>query len=143
MPSPGRGALAIAIRALARRELSVVELILRLERAGVPPDEREAAIAYLCQSGYVSDARVASERARILTERMRGDAAIRADLAKRGIAESTIEDALAALAPEEVRVERLVDRLGRSPRLVRTLRQRGFSEETVERVAAGPVAEEP
>ena len=137
-----RDALGIAIRALARRELSVVELSARLERAGVPVDEREATIAHLCESGYLSDERAARERARILAERVRGDAAIRADLESRGISETAIEAALATLAPESVRVEGLAVRIGRSPRLGQTLRRRGFSEETVDRVTAA-VAEQP
>ena len=142
MPAPSSEGLRIAIRALARRELSVAEVAVRLERAGVRAEEREATIEHLCASGYLSDARAAQERARILAERGRGDAAIRADLQGRGIGEAAREAALASLPPENVRVEELIDRIGCSPKLAETLRRRGFSEETVEALRRAAVAEQ-
>jgi regulatory protein len=142
VPPPSSEALGIAIRALGRRELSIAEVTVRLERAGVRPDEREATIEHLCASGYLSDTRAARERARILAERGRGDAAIRADLEGRGIGEAAVEAALASLAPENARVEQLVRRLGRAPKLAQTLRRRGFSDETVEGIGGAAVAEQ-
>ena len=70
------GAVAVATRALARRELSVAELRIRLARAGFSEDEVEHAIEQLRHTGYQSDERTARERARTLAERCLGDAAI-------------------------------------------------------------------
>lgn len=135
--------LALAYRALARRELSTEELRRRLRRAGAPDEAIEQALARLVHSGYLSDERAAEERARSLCERGLGDEAIRADLAGRGIDAETITTALAALPPEGERAALLLQRAGGGERGLRALRRRGFSQDTVERLAAAAVADEP
>ena len=77
---PSETALRIGVKALARRELSFVELCARLERAGVAAEQATCVSASLREAGYQSDERTAFERARVLAARCLGDAAITADL---------------------------------------------------------------
>jgi len=135
--------LDAALRALARRDLTVVELEARLERAGFGAGDRERAVAYLREAGYLDDARVALERARRLAERGASDAAVRADLARRGVDREVAERAVASLEPEPERAARVAARLGEGPRAARALARRGFSEDAVERVLARVVANPP
>jgi len=92
-------------------------------------------------AGYVDDARVARERARTLAERGLGDAAIRADLERRGVSKELVGRATASLEPEGARAARLVRSLGNEARAARTLARKGFEPDSIER-AIGAVAEE-
>ncbi len=122
-------ALAAAQRALARRDLSERELRDRLAQAGLEPAAAEEALE--------------AERARVLVERGKGDAAIRLDLERRGVPPPLVETTLAALEPERERAERVVARRGGGPKTARLLASRGFGEEVVSLVAGGGVAQEP
>jgi hypothetical protein len=53
-----------------------------------------------------------------------------------------IEDALAALDPEEHRAAAIVERRGFGPKTARYLRGKGFSEEVVSGLVAGESARE-
>jgi SOS response regulatory protein OraA/RecX len=75
-------------------------------------------------------------RAEALARRGYGDAAIRADLARRGVATETAAEAVAALAPEPERARRLVERDGGDVRALRRLRARGFEAESLRDLAA-------
>src|SRR5439155_8657897 len=83
MPAPD--ALDVAVKALARRDLSEHEVVERLTRLGVPEDSRAGAVARLRQAGYLDDARVAAERAARLADRGSGDTAIQAEPMRRGV----------------------------------------------------------
>jgi SOS response regulatory protein OraA/RecX len=133
-------ALAVAGRALARRDLSERGLRERLHRAGVAPAGAEEAVGTLRRARLVDDGRFAATRALRLAERGLGDAAIRFDLERRGIAAAEIEAALAGLEPERERVERIVSKRGGGPATARHLARRGFAEDAVEAAAAAPVA---
>lgn len=137
------GAVAIATRALARREFSVAELRIRLARAGFGEDEVEHAIEQLRHSGYQSDQRTARERARTLAERCLGDAAIIADLRRRGIARDAVAEIFDDLPSEGERAERLAARIGSGRRLVDALRRKGFGEDLIAAVAREDVADGP
>jgi SOS response regulatory protein OraA/RecX len=76
-----------------------------------------------------------------LSERGRGDAAIRFDLERQGVDAGTIDAVLASLAPEAERARALVVTLGGAAKAARALARRGFAEESVEAALAG-VAEE-
>ena len=128
--------LAIATRALARREHSRRSLRERLQRAGVGESELEDALAELERVGLLDDARFARERARVLAERGKGDAAIRFDLERAGVGTAEVEDALAELEPERERAERLVGRRGGGPATARLLAGRGFDDDVVAAVVA-------
>jgi len=129
-------ALAVATRALARREHSRRSLRERLQRAGIGESELEDALAELERVGLLDDARFARERARVLAERGKGDAAIRFDLERAGVGTSEVEEALVELDPERERAERVVGRRGGGPATARLLAGRGFDEDVVAAVVA-------
>ena len=104
----------MATRALARREFSVQGLRERLARAGVDPADAEEALEALEHAGLVSDARFAEQRAGSLAERGQGDAAIRFDLERQGVAPELVEEAIAGLEPERERAA--ADRRAPGPR---------------------------
>ena len=79
---PALDALDVAVKALAKRDLTEREIVDRLTRHGVPEHSRADVVARLRQAGYLDDAKVAAERAARLAERGSGDAAIRAEVAK-------------------------------------------------------------
>jgi len=128
-PRPG---LELATSVLARRDFSEHGLRERLARAGVEHDEAEDAIGRLRQAGVVDDRRFAGDRARALAERGKGDAAIRFDLERQGVAAEQVDEALATLEPERERAERIVERRGAGPATARLLANRGFDVDAVE-----------
>jgi regulatory protein len=136
-------ALRASATALRRRDLSTHELDERLRRRDVAPADRETAIGVLRSAGLVEDGRVARSRARVLAERGYGDAAIGADLERRGIERETAEVALAELEPEGKRAAALVARRGRGVATARLLARRGFGEDAVEAAMAIGGMEEP
>ena len=136
-PEPQRAeALAVATRALARREHSRRSLRERLLRARVSGQEADEVVEELLRLGLLDDGRFARERARVLAERGKGDAAIRFELDREGVDEAEIEGALAALDPERERAAQLVVRRGASPATARLLASRGFDEDVVAALVA-------
>jgi SOS response regulatory protein OraA/RecX len=134
-------AFGAVVDALARRDLTSAELEQRLARAGFRPDARADAIARAVGAGYLDDARVARERARRLAERDASDAAIRADLERRGVGEEQVEDALGLVVPEPERAERLARRLGGGARAARALSRKGYPDDVVARAVGLGIAE--
>jgi len=134
--APRTEALAVATRALARREHSQRSLRERLLRAGVSVGDAEAVVAELQQTGLVDDARFAEERARVLAGKGKGDAAIRFDLERAGVGPDELQAALGTLDPERERAAALVARRGASPATARLLAGRGFDEEVVAALVA-------
>ncbi|HET7572219.1 MAG TPA: regulatory protein RecX [Gaiellaceae bacterium] len=128
-------ALTRAARVLAAGDRSRRELVERLDRAGLPADAREQALASLERAGLVDDERLARSRADAMARRGYGDAAIRADLGRRGIAPAVAGEAIEALDPEPERARRLLERGGAGPRELRRLAARGFDRETVRELA--------
>ena len=129
-------ALAVATRALARREHSRRSLRERLLRARVSAEEADTVVEELVRLGLLDDARFARERARVLAERGKGDAAIRFELDREGVGEAEIEAAVAALDPERERAARLVVRRGATSATARLLASRGFDEDVVAALVA-------
>ena len=134
--APRTEALAVATRALARREHSQRRLRERLLRAGVSVDDADAVVEELRRTGLVDDARFAEERARVLAGKGKGDAAIRFDLERAGVGPDELEAALGTLDPERERAAALVARRGASPATARLLAGRGFDEEVVAALVA-------
>lgn len=128
-------ATELALRALRHRERSREDLARRLDRAGIPADERERALDSLAEAGLLSDARFAETRARALAERSAGDELIRGDLARHGVDEEVVEAAIAALAPEAERAARVYARRGAGPKALRYLAAKGFGAESLETLA--------
>jgi SOS response regulatory protein OraA/RecX len=129
-------ALAQATRTLATSGRSRRELEQRLARAGHAGTAREAALATLDRAGLVDDARLAEDRAGLLTRRGYGDIAIRADLRRRQIASEAVTNAVDSLAPELERARELLDGQSVTPALLRRLAGRGFSRDTLDEVAS-------
>jgi SOS response regulatory protein OraA/RecX len=130
-------ALRASTGALRHRDLSARELEERLRRRDVAPAEREGVIETLRSAGLVDDDRVARSRACSLAGRGYGDAAIRLDLERRGIAGEAAEAALAELEPERDRAAAVVARRGGGAATARLLMRRGFGEDAVEAAVAG------
>ena len=131
-------AVEAAVRALRLRDRSAAELDERVRARGIEPDERREVLGTLERSGYVDDVRYAETRAATLAERGSGDALIRDDLERRGIAVETIAAAVASLEPERERAERIVRHRGATAKTARYLAAKGFDEE----VAMAAVARE-
>jgi regulatory protein len=131
-------AFETALRALRSRDQSVAELARRLEGRGVGEEERADVLERLDRAGYVDDGRLSRRRAAELAGRGSGDALIRDDLERRGIAAELVEAAIESIEPESQRVARIVERRGRSAKTVRYLAARGFGEEAL----TGLVAQE-
>lgn len=124
-------AAAEAARALRARDRSRRELDERLARRGVAPAARRATLEALARGGAVDDDRLARARADELARRGRGDAAIRFDLERRGVAPGAVQAALAGLEPERERAARIARDRGRTLRTARALAAAGFDAETV------------
>jgi regulatory protein len=129
-------ALEVALRALRHRDLAARELDERLAARGVPAASREQAMDTLERTGLVDDGRFAEGRAATLAARGSGDALIRHDLERRGIAADIVDEALARLEPEPERARAIVERRGPGPRTARFLYGKGFAGEVVDAVAA-------
>jgi regulatory protein len=128
--------LDLAIRALRFRDRTAAELDARLEQRGVGEAAREQALETLERVGYVDDERFARMRAEQLANRGSGDALIRDDLERRGVAAGLIEQAIGALEPERERAERIAERRGRSVKTARYLASHGFGEEALDGLVA-------
>lgn len=130
-------AFEAAVRLLALRPHSAVELRRKLRRRGCPQEEVDSALERVRDLGYQSDAGFAESlvRARATS---RGRVAVAADLAARGVDRAVAGEALSGLTPEvELDAARRV--AARMPavdpaRLGGRLQRRGFSGETVRRV---------
>ncbi len=86
-----------ALRLLARREHSWVELTRKLSQKGWPADLVETELAALAEAGLQSDQRYAESFARARSGKGYGPVRIRAELGDRGIDRSLIEHALREL----------------------------------------------
>jgi regulatory protein len=129
-------AKALAVRWLARRDLSRAELALRLRRRGVEEPEVTRTLDELAALGYLSDARYASA---VVAQRKGryGKRAIAHALAERGIRADDASKALAQLADSDETADALAlwrRRFGQAPRderekarHVRFLQSRGYS----------------
>jgi regulatory protein len=128
-------ATELALRSLRHRNRSRHELSQRLQRAGIEPDEREAALDRLTEAGLVSDERFAEDRARTLAQRGAGDRLIREDLRRQGIDHEAVEGAIALLEGEDERANRIFERRGSDAKAIRYLAGKGFGREILERLA--------
>jgi regulatory protein len=88
-------ARAIAYRYLVRREHACKELRDKLSRRGFPSGLVSETVAELESEGLVSDQRFAESFTRSRVSRLYGPLRIRAELMKRGVASSLIDQVLA------------------------------------------------
>lgn len=122
----------LALRALSHRDRSRRELEQRLDRAGIPVDERDATLDVLADTGLQSDARFADARARGLAAKNGSDALIRNDLRRHGIDPALVAELLDALEPERDRAARIFQRRGGGDRALRYLAGKGFARDSLE-----------
>jgi regulatory protein len=88
-------AIDLAYKSVARRDLTVAELRIRLERKHVAPEAIDDAVAELQETGFLDDARYARQFAEDKRELDRwGTDRIAMDLRRRGIAPQLIDAAI-------------------------------------------------
>jgi regulatory protein len=139
---PERDPIELAARSLHYRDRSRSELDARLARAGIDEGARADALDTLERVGYVDDARFAAARAAALAGRGYGDEAIRYDLAGHQLRPEAIEAGLATLEAEAARAVELVERLGRTRKVVAQLARKGFSQDALETALAGELPDD-
>lgn len=113
LPDPTERAVALALKALSRRELTAAELRARLEARRVDPGVVEVVVERLQGAGGLDDERYA----RLFAEDKRalngwGEERIRAALVARGVAGSMIDRALAG-ATHDGEIQRALEQLER------------------------------
>ena len=140
---------AAAVKLLARREHTQAELRRKLAQRGYPPDLIEAAIAVLRQARLQSDARFAEQFVSEKAAHGNGPVKIRAGLRERGLPDTEIEAAfaavgtdwaaLAATAREKRFGPALPGDFEERARQARFLQQRGFAMEQIRAALKGDV----
>lgn len=143
----GHETFGAAVRLLATREHSRVELRRKLRTRGHPPEAVEQALARLGEYGYQSDARFAESFVRSRVDRGQGRLKIVAALRERGIDDGIASALLDLGEPEWCRLAAaaLHKRFGDGPpadraewaKRARFLAGRGFTSDVVSRVLDG------
>lgn len=124
---------------LARAQLAESALYERLVAKGYQPETAARTVARCRELGYVSDERLAAERARSLRARGAGSLKIIADLTVRGVPEPLVGAAVAESREGESEIDwarRALTQAGVAPgpRGWRFLLSRGFEEDVVNEV---------
>ena len=128
---------------LARAALTEATLHDRLVSRGYQPETATRAVTRCRELGYVSDERLALDRARTLRRRGWGSLKIGDDLRGRGLAEDLVTAAVEASREGESEVawaRRALEHAGdpRGPRGWRLLASRGFVEDVIVEVLGEP-----
>jgi SOS response regulatory protein OraA/RecX len=129
-------AVQAALRLLRHRDRSGAQLDRALGSRGFSEGTRATALATLERTGLVDDDGFAQRRAAALAERGAGNALIRHDLGRAGLADEVVEAAVAALEDELTRAGRIVERRGASQKTSRYLAGKGFSDDVVREIVA-------
>ena len=107
--------LALALKALSRKERTVAELGSWLQARGVDSDEVEAVVGHLAETGTLDDRRFAARYAEDKRELAGwGEERIRMALAQRGVTEEHISAAVQAGGDETDRAVALLNGRGMS-----------------------------
>ncbi|MEX2199337.1 MAG: recombination regulator RecX [Burkholderiales bacterium] len=130
---------ARALRLLARREHSRAELARKLAPRAESPQALQSLLDALEHKQQLSNARFASERARVLARKF-GAARIRLDLKSKGVGEDIIDGVV--LEGEAERAAAILARKYRVPattpmeraRRMRFLQSRGFAHDTIRKL---------
>jgi SOS response regulatory protein OraA/RecX len=126
----------VAARLLARASLTEAALRERLVSRGYQPETAARAVTRCRELGYVSDERLALDRARALRTRGAGSLKIADDLRGRGLAEELVAAAVEESREDEPEISwarRVLERAGepRGARAWRLLASHGFAEEII------------
>jgi len=126
----------VAARLLARASLTEAALRERLVARGYQPETVVRTVTRCRELGYVSDERLALDRARALRMRGAGSLKIADDLRGRGLPEALVAAAVEASREGEAEISwarRALERAGqpRGGRAWRLLASRGFVEEII------------
>jgi len=138
---------ARALRLLARREHSRAELGRKLAPRAASPEALQSLLDSLEQKQQLSNARFASERARVLSRKF-GAARIRLDLKSKGVG-GELADKFSA-GGELERARTILQRKYRLPaatreeraRRMRFLQSRGFSHDTIRKLLSSDADDE-
>jgi regulatory protein len=135
--------LDVAARMLARSALTEAALRERLVAKGYQLATATRTVARCRELGYISDERLAFERARTLRARGAGCLRIAADLAARGLPDAVAEAALDASREgqsEAAWAQRVLERAGRpsGARAWRLLAARGFPDDVLADLVGDP-----
>jgi SOS response regulatory protein OraA/RecX len=138
--------LDVASRLLAHSALTEAALRERLLAKGYQPETAARTVARCRELGYVSDERLALDRARALRARGAGSVKIAADLAARGLSDGLVATAVEASRAgesEEAWARRVLARAGQptGARAWRLLAGRGFPEDVLCDVLGESVSE--
>ena len=144
--SPGE-LRARALRLLARREHSRAELARKLAPRAESPAALDTLLDALEQKQQLSNARFASERARVLARKF-GAARIRLDLKSKGVGEDLIDSV--AVEGEAERAAAILARKYRVPattpleraRRMRFLQSRGFAHDTIRKLLSSDATDD-
>ena len=139
--------LDVAARLLAHSALTEAALRERLRAKGYQPETAARTVARCRELGYVSDERLALDRARALRARGAGSLKITADLAARGLPDGLVATAVEASRAgesEEAWARRVLARAGQptAGRAWRLLAGRGFPEDVLCDVIGEPASED-
>ena len=138
---------ARALRLLARREHSRAELGRKLAPRAASPEALQSLLDSLEQKQQLSNARFASERARVLSRKF-GAARIRLDLKSKGVGGELAEKFSAGGELERARI--ILQKKYRMPaatreeraRRMRFLQSRGFSHDTIRKLLSSDADDE-
>lgn len=144
--------MPLAVRYLARRDRTVVQVERFLAHKGASPSEVREIVTRLSQLRYLDD-RAYAERwiAARVARRPMGRARLEAELSGQGVAEKVAVQAIRGALhdlDEETLARRVLSSARRTGRrltlrqALRLLRQRGFEEETVERIMGRHIDDE-
>ncbi|MGH3137838.1 MAG: regulatory protein RecX [Gaiellaceae bacterium] len=125
-----------ALRALHHRDRTEHEIEQHLRDRGFSEADRARTLGALRRTGLVDDERFAHARAASLAERGAGNALIRARLADAGVPDEVVAAALDTVGDETTRARHIVERRGGSPKTVRYLYGKGFSDDVIRAVIA-------
>ncbi|MCX8006770.1 MAG: RecX family transcriptional regulator [Coriobacteriia bacterium] len=125
-----RAAWERAIALLSYHDFSTSALASRLSDDGYPPQVVQETVARLVETGLVDDARYAESVARTRMRAGFGHRAVRRYLARAGVADDLVEEALRSADEDSPDIERIAERLARPrddvDRLAARLVRRGF-----------------
>ena len=132
-----------ALTLVGRRSYSGKSLYEKLLQKGYDDDNSKAAVARLLELGYVNDEKYALSYAKYLSDKGKGELAVRKELEEKGISKDLINKALSSLKTQEEPYEQIIKTIkskfknfnannaGEARRAANYFLRRGFSSEDI------------